>query len=96
MNTFKLSKPILIDGVETSEINYTLDELTGADMQRAIAELQKRKIGVSVAELDTNYQAMIFSIATSISFDDLSRMSIKDYADMTKEVRTFFLTSSAE
>lgn len=87
----KLRKPILIDGEEKTEIPYDLDSLTGEDVQHANKELSKRGIQVMVSEIDQNYHAMIFSIAAGLSFEDVSRLGVKDYNAMCSVVRDFFL-----
>lgn len=87
----KLSKPIEINGELTSEISYDLESLSGSDVQHAMRELTKRNIQVLVAEIDNNYHAMLFSIASGLAFEDLSRLSIKDYTKMCSVVRSFFL-----
>ena len=90
-NVFKLKKPILIDGVMTEEIKYDLDALTGQDIQHAYKELSKRGMQVMVSEIDSNYHAMLFAIASGLAFEDVSRMGIKDYNRMCSLVRDFFL-----
>ena len=91
MATLKLKKPAMINGEETSEIEYDLDELTGKDIQDATKELQKRGIIVSVVETDPNYQAMLFAMASGLSYEDIQKLGAKDYNDIIILVRDFFL-----
>ena len=87
----KLKKPIMIDGELKSEISYDLESLTGNDIQHANKELTKRGMQVMVSEIDQNYHAMIFSIASGLAFEDISRLGIKDYNAACSLVRDFFL-----
>lgn len=91
MAEFKLRKPIEIDGEMKEVLNYDLEELTGDDLSLAIKELGKRGIMVTMNETDQNYHAMIFSIASGISFEDIKRMKAKDYSNACNVVRDFFL-----
>ena len=93
MAVLKLKKSIKIDGKEVSEIKYDLDELTGNDIERANNELTKKGIMVQLAETDQRYHAMLFSIAAGIMYEDMSRLSAKDYHRATTAVRNFFLES---
>ena len=90
-NVLKLKKPVMIDGEEVTEIKYDLDKITGNDVQNALQQLTKRKIQVVVPEIDQNYQAMLFSIASDIAFEDVQRFGLKDYIKACGIVRDFFL-----
>lgn len=92
VGVLKLKTPIQINGEMTSEISYDLEGLTGEDVQHAIRELTKRNIQVLVAEVDNNYHAMLFSIASGLAFEDLKRLKLKDYTNMCSVVRNFFLS----
>jgi len=96
MEILKLKKPIMIDGNEKTELSYDLDGLTGSDIQHAVRELAKKGIVVGASELDLNYHAALFAQASGISFDDMSRLSAKDYDAATRSVRDFFLEVSEE
>ena len=90
-SVLELRKPILIDGEMTDKIPYNLENLTGYDIQHANKELSKRGMQVMVSELDQNYHAMLFAIASGLSFEDVSRLNLKDYNKMCSVVRDFFL-----
>ena len=96
MAIYKLIKPIKIDGEEITELNYNFDELTGEDLQRAAKDLSKHGISVNVPELDNNYHAAIFAIAADVSFQDITRLSARDYTKCTSLVRDFFLADTVE
>jgi hypothetical protein len=94
MVTLKLKKPVNINGELTSEIEYDLEGLTGADIQHAVKELGKKGIVVSVTELDSNYHAAIFAEAAGLSLDDVLLLGAKDYNAATTLVRDFFLNDT--
>lgn len=91
MATLKLRKPFEHDGEVIEEINYDLDELTGNDVERAITDLGKKGIVVTLAETDQRYHAMLFAIAAGMSYEDVNRLPAKDFAKATTAVRDFFL-----
>ena len=91
MAKLELRKPIQIDGKEAKEIEYDLDSLTGADLQRAVKDLGKKGIVVTLNETDQNYHAMLFAIASDLDFEDMKRLGAKDYAKACNAVRDFFL-----
>lgn len=91
MEKLKLKAPFDLDGEKVEEISYDLDSLTGNDIERAITELGKKGIVVAMVETDQRYHAMLFSIAAGMSYEDVSRLNIKDYQKATTVVRDFFL-----
>ena len=91
MATIKLKKEIEINGKMAKEIEYDLESLSGADLQRAVKELGKKGIVVTVSETDQNYHAMLFSIASDLAYEDLMRLGAKDYMNICNTVRDFFL-----
>lgn len=96
MEILKLKTPVLIDGVEKTEIEFDLDALTGTDVQLATKELQEAGVMISTVEFDTNYHAAIFAKAAGISYADMARFSLKDYTKATTKVRNFFLADLEE
>lgn len=91
MRTLELKNPAMINGEEVKTIEYDLEGLTGRDSAQAINELSKRKIFVTMTEVDQNYHAAMFAIAAGISFEDVQQLSAKDYQKACNEVRDFFL-----
>ena len=91
MAELKLRKPFELNGEEVEKIPYDLDELTGNDIERAVAELQKKGIVVTVVETDQRYHAMLFAMAAGISYEDVTRLPLKDFSKATTAVRDFFL-----
>lgn len=91
MAELKLKKPFKLDGEDVTALKYDLDELTGADIERAISELGKRNIVPIVPETDKRYHAMLFAVNTGIAYEDLNRLPARDYTAVTTAVRDFFL-----
>lgn len=91
MAELKLKKPFELDGEMVEKIEYNLDDLTGNDIERAVAELGKKGIVVAMVETDQRYHAMLFAIAADISYEDVCRLPLKDYMKATTAVRDFFL-----
>lgn len=91
MAEYVFNKPVEIDGELREKINYDLDSITGADVARAIKELAKNNIIVTIAETDQNYHAAIFAIASGIAYEDVKRFGLKDYIKVCNIVRDFFL-----
>ena len=91
MAELKLKTPVDIDGEKVESISYDLDRLTGDDIERAITELGKKGVVVAMVETDQRYHAMLFSIAAGIAYEDVKRLSSKDFVKATTAVRDFFL-----
>lgn len=91
MAEYKFKKPVKIDGEERETINYDLESITGEDVTRAIKELAKNGIVVTIAETDQNYHAAIFAIASGLAYEDVKRFGLKDYVAVCALVRDFFL-----
>lgn len=90
-NVLKLKKETEINGELVSEIQYDLDSLTGDDVARAIQMLAKHNIVVHVTEIDTNYHAAVFAIASGLDYSDIKRLGARDYMRACNAVRDFFL-----
>lgn len=91
MAELKLKKPCAINGETVDVINYDLNELTGNDIERAITELSKKGIIVAMSETDQRYHAALFAISAGLAYEDITRLSAKDFATATTVVRDFFL-----
>lgn len=91
MAELKLKTPIDLDGEKVDTISYDLDSLTGNDIERAITELGKKGIVVAMVETDQRYHAMLFSMAAGIAYEDVNRLSAKDFTKASTAVRDFFL-----
>ena len=87
----ELRKPFELDGEMVESIEYDLDSLTGADIERAISDLGKKGIVIAMVETDQRYHAMLFAIAAGMSYEDVNRLPAKDFTKATTAVRDFFL-----
>ena len=92
MSTLKLTTPFDLDGEKVESIDYDLDSLKGNDIEKAITDLGKKGIVVAMVETDQRYHAMLFAIAAGMSYEDVCRLSIKDFHKATTVVRDFFLS----
>lgn len=90
-NVLKLKKPFELDGDMVDSISYDLEGLTGNDIERAITELNKKGIVITMPDFDQRYHTMLFAIASGVSYEDLNRLPAKDYTKMSETVRAFFL-----
>ena len=91
MAKLTLTKPFDLNGEAVTEIEYDLESLTGNDIEHAITQLGKKGIVVTLVETDQRYHAMMFSIAAGIAYEDVTRLSAKDFSKATTAVRDFFL-----
>lgn len=91
MAELKLNKPFDLDGEKVEKLDYDLDRLTGNDIERAITDLGKKGIIVAMHETDQRYHAMLFAIASGMSYEDVCRLPLKDFNKATTAVRDFFL-----
>lgn len=91
MTELKLKTPVDINGEKVDTISYDLDSLTGNDIERAITDLGKKGIIIAMVETDQRYHAMLFAIAAGIAYEDVTRLSVKDFTKATTAVRDFFL-----
>lgn len=92
----KLSKKILIDGEEKSEIQYDFDNLTGGAIETSIKDLQKTGYVPAVQEVDSLLHASLFAQAAGIDHEDIKRFGAKDYMKVVGLVRDFLLTDSED
>jgi hypothetical protein len=96
VSKLKLSKPIDIDGELKSKIDYDLEELTGDAVENAMKSLQKKGYVPTVQELDPLLHGHIFAEAAGLDYEDIKRLSAKDYLKAVSAVRDFFLEDSED
>ena len=89
--TLVLKKPVEINGELVKEIPYNLDDLTGQDIADTIKMLGRNGIVVVMSETDSNYHAGIFATASGLDYNDVKKLSAKDYNKACNLVRDFFL-----
>lgn len=101
MESFKLSKPIDINGEKVTELPYNFEDMTARDKADATKAYKKAGNVVQVQELDPDYHLYLFAAAVkkakpSIEIEDVLRMSAKDASRAEALVRDFFFLGSAD
>lgn len=91
-----LTKPILVDEQEITEIAYDLDCLTPIQYINLVKRLSKKK-QIPVPEVDMDVQISYFSLASGIPVSVLkSGLATADFTQICGLVRTFLLGASTE
>lgn len=89
-----LASPIEIDGTLFNEIKLDYGKLTGADMMQIDEEL---KVEGHAAGFDSIYNQQVClrlaSKASGFLIDDLLRLGVSDFAEVTFSARNFFFRS---
>lgn len=93
--TLKLSKPVMVDDKELTELQYDFDEMTARDKLKAGAEAKLNGAGGGVPELDSDYHIFLFAKAVSkamphVTTEDILRISAKDSMRAAEASRNFF------
>lgn len=101
MEVLKLSKPIMINGEEVSELPYDFESMTAKDKIDVGKEMKAAGIPISVAELDPDYHFYLFAKAvnkanSAITTVDVMRMSAQDADRAAALARNFFYLGSEE
>ncbi len=99
MASFKLTKPIEINGEKVTELTYDFEEMTANDKARATKIYKKAGNTLMVQELDSDYHLFLFVAAVrkvneGIEVEDVLRISAKDSCRAETLVRDFFFLSS--
>lgn len=105
MNTLKLSKPIMINGVEVAEIPYDFENMTARDKLEAGKKMRNAGIPAStVEELDPDYHFYLFAQAvertgtkageSTIAVTDVMQICAKDAQKASAAARSFFYIDS--
>jgi len=98
----KLSRPVMINGEEFTELPYDFEEMTARDKIEAGKKMKAAQIPISnLEELDTDYHFFLFAQAVikadpSIDVNDILRISAKDAREAGKLARSFFYFDSEE
>jgi hypothetical protein len=101
MGALKLSKPILVNGIECKELKIDFDNMTAQDKLNAGKNYKKAGNVISVQELDSDYHLYLFAEAAAkanegVDTTDVLRMSAKDAAKAERMVRDFFFLDSED
>ncbi|MGE5631707.1 MAG: hypothetical protein ACM3TR_11495 [Caulobacteraceae bacterium] len=101
MDTFKLTKAIMIDGKEVNELPYNFEDMTARDKLNASKKLKNDGNIISIEETDPDYHLYLFAEAVAkadskIDTADVLRMSAKDAQRAAVKARSFFYLSSED
>ena len=90
MKKVTLSKPFMLDGKEITEIVYDFDKLTGKDILTAESNLHlKHKEHFQIYSQSTHVE--VAAIACGIHSEDLSRLPVTDFLEVTACAQFFLL-----
>lgn len=101
MEKLMLKKPLKVNGNEIKELPYDFENLTAKDKLNAGKKFKTAGFSGSLQELDPDYHFFIFVEAvakadSSITEQDLNRMSMQDTVTASSLVRNFFFLDSEE
>jgi len=87
----KLNKIAGFDGVEYSELDLELDELTGKDLISATKEAKALGDQASVVEFSKIYQAVVAAKAAKVPVDLVLQLKARDFTEITLRVQNFLI-----
>lgn len=87
----KLSKPIIFEGKEYTELTLDLDGITGRDLLKVEAEARiiAGSAAALVAELSKSYHAVVAAKAAGVPVDLILALPAKDFTKITVAVQNF-------
>lgn len=91
MAQHKLSKPVVYDDKEFTEINLDLDSLTGEDLVNIETEMTASGLMVALPEASKSYQMYVAARAAKVPVELIKKLSIKDASAITIKVQSFLL-----
>lgn len=100
MDTFKLRKPLLVNGKELTELTYDFEEIDGALWDEAVRRAGKRD-NFNISLYDYIFHkclafAAVIAVNPSIDWDDLDRLKGLDLQRLANIGLTFMTDSSEE
>lgn len=89
--TIQLTKPIMHDGVELSELSFDFDKLTGRDGLAVENEIDRMGLVLLVPTFNGEYLIRIAARACTVKMDvdALKRLSLSDYSTVRTKTRSF-------
>lgn len=88
----KLEKPVTIDGKKVEEIDLKMEDLTGKDILKVDLELRSEGNHLGLDNVyNQNALIKVASLASGIIPDDLEKLSVVDFLEVTFSVRNFLL-----
>jgi hypothetical protein len=94
MNDVKLTKPVELDGKQVDTINLDLESLTGADVLAVEQELRSQQKDFNISSQAT--QVAIAAKAAKMIPDDLHKLGLKDFVEVTATVYLFLIGQGFE
>lgn len=101
MNKLKLSRPITINDVELTELEYDFEALTGGDIMALNKRLTNEGITITIRETDGQYLDRLFFMAVRkanpvIDYPDLRRIAAIDLIRAEGITRSFLLGTGSD
>lgn len=91
MTKIKLTKAIMVKGVETKEVELDFDKLTGKQLIQAEREVRLKGDQTPSVFLSMNFQAAIAAKLIGILVDDLEDLPATDFRNLVVPVASFLL-----
>lgn len=86
----KLTKPVMINGEEKTEIPYDFDNMPSDSLEQAVKALAKNQHVMVVQESDPLFHLALFAQAAGLDYTDVARLHTKDKLKAGRLVRDFF------
>lgn len=91
MTKIKLTKAIMVKGVETKEVELDFDKLTGKQLIQAEREVRLKGDQTPSMFLSMNFQAAIAAKLIGIPVDDVEDLPATDFRNLVVPVASFLL-----
>lgn len=91
-----LFKPIMVDGKEVKTLTLDFDGLPTEANSRAMRFLTGRNYTPTIADTDTELNAMLAAMSAGLAPEDAWALHLKDKRRLAREAISFFLNDSTE
>lgn len=91
-----LTKPLKHKDKELSEIDLSLDDLTGQDMIDVEEEMKRKGVTVNAWDYSRSYLISIAARALKLPAEALKGLSARDFTTIINETLNFFSTTASE
>ena len=92
MEIIKLSKSIIINGVEVKEVEMDFSKVTGQDIINTEAEARAMGDQSPSAFLSMRYQTALAAKIIGVTYDDLVALPAEDFKNIVVPVASFLLS----
>lgn len=101
METYKLRKPIDVDGVLIETINMDFDSLSGKDLERCEKQAKMllgkgKSVQMTVPETNKTYLSCVAAMASGMKAHSILELGAKDYTQITLLVQGFLLDGESD